>query len=103
MNDNYSFDFELIGLIMFSSLPICIMLLKKNEYVKSYLQRHLLLDSIVTCLLLISIWFIGNEFVKWWISIIIALLITYSMDKIVKGKTKNNRRMILLGVSPTFF
>ena len=84
MNDNYSFDFELIGLIMFSLLPICIVLLKKNEHVKSYL----LLDSIVTCLLLISIWFIGNEFVKWWISIIIALLITYSMDKIVKGKTK---------------
>jgi len=27
MNDNYSFDFELIGLIMFSLLPICIVLL----------------------------------------------------------------------------
>lgn len=88
MNDNYSFDFELIGLIMFSLLPISIVLLKINKHVKSYLQRHLLLDSIVTCFLPISIWFIGNEFVKWWISMIIALLITYSVDKIVEGKTK---------------
>lgn len=31
MNDNYSIDFELIGLIMFSSLPICIVLLKKTN------------------------------------------------------------------------
>ena len=34
MNDNYSFDFELIGLIMFSSLQICIMLLKKKRICK---------------------------------------------------------------------
>lgn len=63
MNDNFSFDLGLARIIIFSLFPIGIDCFK-NKQVNAYIKSRFILYYIIGFLLLISIWFIGNEFIQ---------------------------------------
>lgn len=82
MNNYLAFDLSIVGLIVFAVIAIIVIILMFNSRVNAYLQQHFTLDNMVNSFLWLSLWFIGNEFMKWWISGIIAFIIATSIDKI---------------------
>lgn len=81
MNDNCAFDLGTIGLMLFALIPISIVLLMFENRINHYLKSHFILGAMAINLLWLSIWFIGNEFLKWWLSLIIALLLTGFIER----------------------
>lgn len=84
MNDNFAFNLGTWGLVLFAFISIGTVLLMFNSRINAYLKRHFILECLLDSLLWLSIWFIGNEFMKWWVSGIIALLLTVYIEKKAK-------------------
>lgn len=84
MNNNFAFDLNILELIVFAIIAIIVIMLMFNNKLNVYLKRHFILDSLFNSLLWLSLWFIGNEFIKWWISGGIALFISIFIEKVAK-------------------
>lgn len=81
MSNNYSLNLGFWGVLFLAFIPILIISLQTNRTIKDYLNKSMLTDAFVGSILLLSFWFIGNEFITWWISAIISLALTYLIDK----------------------
>ncbi len=81
MTDNYSFPVDTCTNLLLTLIPITLILLCFNKKVKAYLKKHEIIDGFVDTTLLLSIWFIGNHFVDWKLSAIIAIALTWIVWK----------------------
>ena len=62
-------------------VSIMLTLLYLNKKINSYLKKHIIVDAIVGTTLVLSVWFVGSQFIDWRLSAIIALLLTYIVEK----------------------
>jgi|GEM_PF-3890178 len=83
MSNNYSLNLGFTGILFLALISILIIFLLANRTIKDYLNKSMLIDAFVGSILLLSFWFIGNEFIAWWISAIISLVLTYLIEKFI--------------------
>lgn len=86
MNENFSLPLETYAILLLALVPIVLSLLFLNKRINAYLKKHVIIDAIVGSALVISIWFIGNHFIDWKLSAVIALVLTYIVENISKAK-----------------
>lgn len=84
--ENFSLPLETYAILLLALIPIVLSLLFINKRINSYLEKHVIIDAIVGSTLVLSIWFIGNHFIDWKISAVIALVLTYIVENINKTK-----------------
>lgn len=72
---------DIYAVLFLTLIPITLILLCFNKKVKAYLKKHEIIDGFVDTTLLLSIWFIGNHFVDWKLSAIIAIALTWIVWK----------------------
>ena len=85
MDENFSLGVNKVGIFILAAIVVIIALLMHNYKFKAYLKKHHLLRVFVDTTLLMLLWYIGNEFMPWWISAIVAFVISYFIDR--KAKT----------------
>lgn len=84
MNENFALGLNNTGLMMLAIIIIIVVVLMFNSKMKTYLTHHFILKSALSTLLLVCLWYIGNEFMEWWLSGIIAIFISILIEKIAK-------------------
>ncbi len=72
---------DIYAVLFLTLIPITLILLCFNKKVKAYLKKHEIIDGFVDTTLLLSIWFIGNHFIDWKLSAIIAIALTWIVWK----------------------
>lgn len=86
MNDNFSLSIETYAILLLAMIPIALSFLFLNKKTNTYLKQHFILDAIVGSALVLSIWIIGNHFIDWKFSAVIALVAAYIVENIRKFK-----------------
>ncbi len=81
MTDNYSFPVDTCTNLLLTLIPITLILLCFNKKVKAYLKKHEIIDTIVDTTVLMLFWYIGNHFIDWKLSAIIAIALTLIVRK----------------------
>lgn len=86
MNDNFSLSLETYAILLLALVPVVLSFLFLNKKANVYLKEHFIIDAIVGSALVLSIWLIGNHFIDWKLSAVIALVLTYIVENIRKFK-----------------
>lgn len=81
MDNSFILSLDTLGIIVCAIIAIGVILLRLNKKVRDYLKKHLVADAFVGTLLVITIWFICGQFMVWWLAAIIALVVTFCIDR----------------------
>ena len=68
-------------IFLFTFLPIALSILFFNKRTNRYLKNHMVVDAIVGTALILSIWFICAHFIDWRMSAVVALSLTFIIEK----------------------
>ena len=72
---------DIYAVLFLTLIPITLILLCFNKKVKAYLKKHEIIDTIVDTTVLRFFWYIGNHFIDWKLSAIIAIALTWIVWK----------------------
>ena len=72
---------DIYAVLFLTLIPITLILLCFNKKVKAYLKKHEIIDTIVDTTVLMFFWYIGNHFIDWKLSAIIAIALTLIVRK----------------------
>lgn len=84
MNDDLTLGINTTGIIVLSVIAIIAASLMFHRKLSAYLKHHYFLDSLLNTFLWFSLWLIGKEFMKWWLSAIIAVSVTLLIERLAK-------------------
>ena len=72
---------DIYAVLFLTLIPITLILLCFNKKVKAYLKKHEIIDTIVDTTVVMLFWYIGNHFIDWKLSAIIAIALTLIVRK----------------------
>ncbi len=88
MNDNLISDLDVLRLVIFALLSISIALLRCNRRMNVFFKCHSAWDSRLDLVCWLCLWCIGNEFMEWWLSGIIVLMVGFLFNFYLYKKFK---------------
>lgn len=84
MNDNFAFNLNAGGIAILVTIAIAAASLMFYRKTNAYLKRNYLLKNLPGTLIWVCLWYIGNDFMVWWISAIIAISISFFIERLAK-------------------
>lgn len=88
MNENFAFNLSAWGIATLAIIAIAAASLMLYRKTNAYLKKNNFLQSLPGTLIWVCIWYIGNDFMKWWLSAIIAISVSLLVERLAQQRKK---------------
>lgn len=84
MNENFAFDLNVWGIATLVIIAIAAASLVFYRKTNAYLKKNYFLQGLPGTLIWVCLWYIGNDFMVWWLSAIIAIFVAFLIERLAK-------------------